>query len=109
MGSTAAGKETAADQDVSNVAPEYQQVVAVVQARVEKIADKRRRDTTEKAAIALIKQLNANAVAPAVGQLLIAYAAALGANQAAGAKEQWKIITEKHWDAIQPFHNIKFL
>ena len=102
----AAGKETVADVDTSAVPEQYRSIVAVITGRVEKITEKRKRDTVEKAAVTLFQKLNAGQVSNEVAEGLVNYANALGTPQ---GKEIWRQLGEKHWDALQPFFNIKFL
>ena len=86
--------------------PTQQQIAELVVASAAKIADKRRREAVEKSALELLDRMQRGAVSEPVVALLHTFALSLGTP---AAKDNWRKLSDAHFDAIQPFLNLKFL
>lgn len=86
--------------------PIEQQIAELVTASAAQIPDKRRREAVEKSAVELLDRMQHGKVSEPVVALLHNFALSLGTP---AAKENWRKLSDAHYDAIQPFLNLKFL
>ena len=73
-------------------------------ADVAKVADKRKKDTIEKAIVDMVSKLPS--LGADVRAKLVSWAAKLGTPE---GRVEWQQLSEAHWSAISSFGNIKFL
>lgn len=85
---------------------EGQQIATAIITATNKITDKRKRDSVEKAALELLGRLTRNEVSAPCVQLLLGFVAALGTP---ASKEAWRKLSDAHFAEIGPYLNLKFL
>lgn len=86
--------------------PAHQAIARGIIDATSKVTDKRKRDAIEKSATDLFDRLAKNLLEDAVVEQLGAFVQSLGT---AAAKENWRRLSDAHFDKVQPFLNIKFL
>jgi hypothetical protein len=93
--------------DVASLAnPVHQQIARGIIDATAKVTDKRKRDAIEKSSNELFDRLGKGVIPDGVADMLVAYAATAGTP---GGKENWRKLSDAHYNTVQHFLNIKFL
>ena len=86
--------------------PTQRAVAANVIAHTGRVTDKRKRDAIEKAALELFDRFGKGLISDSVTAMLNEFVSSIGTP---GSKENWRRLSDEHFDAVQPFLNLKFL
>lgn len=92
--------------DISSLRPEHQGIAQKLRVSVQQVSNLQRRSAVSKAAVELLKMLQRGSLSQDVVQLISNYVNASGTP---AAKNEWRQLSNAHFDTIQPFLNLKFL
>ncbi|CUE94406.1 protein transport protein SEC31, putative [Bodo saltans] len=86
--------------------PVHQDIAQSIIDATNKVTDKRKRDAIEKSSNELFDRLGKGLITDDVALMLLAYAKSAGT---AAGKENWRKLSDAHYNVVQHFLNIKFL
>lgn len=92
--------------DITSLSSEHQVIAQKLCASVQQVSNLQRRSVVSKAAVKLLEMLQQRSLSESVVQLISNYVNAAGTP---AAKNEWRQLSDMHFDTIQPFFNLKFL
>lgn len=92
--------------DIASLSPEHQGLAQKLCASIQQVSSVQRRSAVSKAAVELFKMLQRGSLSAEVIALISNYVNAAGTP---AAKNEWRRLSNVHFDTIQPFLNLKFL